>query len=373
MEVSGRLLTALVIEDDPLDFEILAHNLSSAGFRADCRRVATETDFVAQLKPGIDLVLCDYSLPGWDALRALELFRARRLDIPFIVISGAISEEVAVECMKQGASDYLLKDRMGRLGPAITRAFEDIEAKRLVASLATRLLRAQEEERKNIARELHDQIGTGMAVLLMELHGLDSELASEQSARARLKGIVELVRKHEAIVRNMGLELRPYLLDDLGLVPALTWYARDTFRRTGMKVTVDADDACNLLSDDYRTCIFRVVQETVHNASLHAKASIAHVTVRQEPSQVRVEIEDDGCGFDTSYTKGTGLLGIEERARQLGGECTFESEPGRGARISLLLPHASSSAGSDPHETTFYSRGLPAGSRTYPRESSQIT
>ena len=333
-------MIALVIEDDPQDFEILQLSLGSAGFLPDCRRIETEEQFVAQLKPGVDCVFSDYTLPGWDALRALELFRESGLEIPFIVVSGTISEEVAVECMKRGASDYLLKDRLGRLGPAISRAMEDIAARRLVESLSSRLQKAQEEERKKIARELHDQIGQGMAVLLMELHGLDAELAPEDSARRKLKGIMQLAKDYESTVRDMGLLLRPYMLDDLGLIPALNWQAGEVSRRTGMRVTVDADDACNLLSDDYRTCIFRVVQEGLRNAARHASANHVHVTIRQEPSHVRSEIQDDGAGFDTRCTKGMGMLGIEERARHLGGVCRFDSKPGSGTRISFLLPHA---------------------------------
>src|SRR5450432_935633 len=350
VKISDKPLTVLVIEDDPLDFAILEHSLSSAGLRVDCRRVDTEAEFVAELKLGVDVVLSDYTLPGWNALRGLELFRASRLDVPFIVVSGTISDEKAVECIKLGASDYLLKDRLGRLGPAIARAIEDLAERRLVESLSTRLLQAQEEERKNIARELHDQLGQGMAVLLMELHNLESKLVPGESGRAMLKRTVQLVQSHEAIVRDMGLLLRPYMLDDLGLVPALDWKAREVSRRTGMTVTVDADEACNLLTDDYRTCIFRVVQETLHNAAHHAKATRVHVTVRQGPSQVRVEIRDDGCGFDSRYTKGMGMLGMEERARHLGGLCHFDSEPGHGARILVLLPRASALVTLNPLE-----------------------
>jgi signal transduction histidine kinase len=344
VKISDKPLTVLVIEDDPLDFEILEHSLSSAGLRVDCRRVETEAEFVAELKLGVDVVLSDYTLPGWNALRGLELFRASRLDVPFIVVSGTISDELAVECIKLGASDYLLKDRLGRLGPAITRAIDDIAEKRLVESLSTRLLKAQEEERKKIARELHDNIGQGIAVLLLELYRLDAKLPPEDSARGLLQGIVQLVQNHEAVVRDMGLLLRPSMLDDLGLIPALKWQAREVSRRTGMKVTVEVADDWHMLSDDYRTCIYRVVQETLQNAARHGKAANANVTLRQNPSYVRVEIEDDGCGFDTRFTKGMGMLGMEERARHLGGLCHFDSVPGRGARISVLLPRASALA-----------------------------
>jgi signal transduction histidine kinase len=336
--MSGKPLVALVLEDDPFDFEILENTLTQAGFAPDCRRIDREEDFITQLTPQIDVVLSDYTLPGWNAVRALELYRASRLEIPFIVVSGTISEEVAVECMRQGASDYLLKDRLGRLGPAIARAIEEFAERRLVESLSTRLLKAQEEERKNIARELHDQFGQGLAVLLIELHNLAAEIPPDDPARARLQRIVQLVRDHDATVRDLGLLLRPYMLDDLGLIPALNWDAREISRRTGMTVTVDADDSCNLLLDEYRTCIYRVVQETLRNVARHAKAACARVSVRLEPAQIRVEVEDDGCGFDPRYSKGMGLLGIEERARHLGGVCLFDSAPGRGTRISILLP-----------------------------------
>jgi signal transduction histidine kinase len=336
--MSGKNLVVLVLEDDPLDFEILANSLTLAGLRTDCRRVDREADFVAQLTPEIDVILSDYTLPGWNAVRALEVYRASRLEIPFIVVSGTISEEVAVECMRQGASDYLLKDRLARLGPAILRAVEEFAERRLVESLSTRLLRAQEEERKNIARELHDQVGQGLAVLLIELHNLAADLPSTDPKHAHLQKIVQLVRDHEATVRDIGLLLRPYMLDDLGLIPALNWDARETYRRTGMVVAVNADESCNLLPDEYRTCIYRVVQETLRNVTRHAKAANAKVAVKLEPLQIRVEVEDDGCGFDPRYSKGMGLLGIEERARHLGGVVHFDSAPGRGTRISILLP-----------------------------------
>jgi signal transduction histidine kinase len=336
--MAGKPLVALILEDDSCDFEILEHALKQAGFRPDCRRVDREADFVAQLTPEIDVILSDYTLPGWNALRALELYRASRLEIPFIVVSGTIREDVAVECMRQGASDYLLKDRLARLGPAVTRAIDEFAERRLVESLSTRLLRAQEEERKNIARELHDQVGQGLAVLLIELHNLAAEMPRNDGAQTRLKKVVDLVREHEATVRDMGLLLRPYMLDDLGLIPALNWNAREVSRRHGMIVKVDADESCNLLPDVYRTCIYRVVQETLRNAARHAKAAHAHVAVRLGPAQIRVEVEDDGCGFDANCSRGMGLLGIEERARHLGGVCHFDSAPGRGTRISVLLP-----------------------------------
>jgi signal transduction histidine kinase len=128
------------------------------------------------------------------------------------------------------------------------------------------------------------------------------------------------------------------MLDDLGLVSALKWQAKEVARRTGMKVRVDAEDVSDDLPDVYRTCIYRVVQEALHNATRHSKAAHVCVTVRREPSGVSVEIQDDGAGFHSGQEKGMGILGMEERVRHLGGEFHVQSEPGRGTSVSVRLP-----------------------------------
>ena len=161
----GQPLRALVLEDDEADFELLHDQLSREGFRPQLQRVETEAEYVAHLTPSLDVILSDYTLPGWNALRALELFRASALPVPFIVISGTINEQVAVECITSGAADYLLKDRLGRLGPAIQRAIEELAGRQLAESLSTRLLKAHEEERKKISRARHDQVGQSLAAL----------------------------------------------------------------------------------------------------------------------------------------------------------------------------------------------------------------
>jgi len=115
-------LFALIIEDQESDFEMIGFELRRAGFAARCKRVETETEYIAQLQEQPGIILSDYSLPGFGAPRALELLQQSGLEIPFIIITGAVSEETVVECMKLGATDYLLKDRMVRLGPAVTHA-----------------------------------------------------------------------------------------------------------------------------------------------------------------------------------------------------------------------------------------------------------
>ncbi len=117
-------LRVLILEDQSADAELMLHELRRAGFVPDWRQVETEADYLAGLDPTLDVILADYNLPQYDAVRALRRLQERELDVPFIVVTGSISEEVAVECMKQGAADYLLKDRLARLGPAVVQALE---------------------------------------------------------------------------------------------------------------------------------------------------------------------------------------------------------------------------------------------------------
>ena len=135
-------LRVLILEDQPADAELMLHELRQADYDPDWQRVETEADYLSGLKPTLDLILADYNLPQYDAMRALRRHQEQGIDVPFIVVTGSISEEVAVECMKQGATDYLLKDRMSRLGPAVAQAMEKRRL-REVARKAEELLRLQ--------------------------------------------------------------------------------------------------------------------------------------------------------------------------------------------------------------------------------------
>src|SRR6266850_7658495 len=138
-------LRALILEDLQTDAELMLHELRRAGFDPNWKRVQSEGEFLANLAPDVDVILADYHLPMFDATRALELLQQRALDIPFIVVSGTITEESAVECMKRGASDYLLKDRLARLGPAVIRALEEKRLRRHAKAVTNALALIGEE------------------------------------------------------------------------------------------------------------------------------------------------------------------------------------------------------------------------------------
>jgi signal transduction histidine kinase len=216
---------------------------------------------------------------------------------------------------------------------------EVVQAREELHKLSARLVSAQEEERRNLSRELHDEVGQSMSALLVELGTLVSMLPpGDPVAQEQFQRVKKLAESNVGVVRNMALLLRPSMLDDLGLVPALKWQAREVARRTGMKVRVDAEDVSDDLPDLHRTCIYRVVQEALHNATRHSKATQVRVVVRRDAAGVCVEIQDDGAGFHSRQEKGMGILGMEERVRHLGGELHVQSEPGRGTSVSIRLP-----------------------------------
>ena len=216
----------------------------------------------------------------------------------------------------------------------IVRARGDLQA------LSARLVEAQEEERRSISRELHDEVGQALTGVLVEMANL-STLIREGKLEAmteKAAGIKHEVENSIGVVRNMALLLRPSMLDDLGLIAALEWQAREVSKRSALLVKVSADQVSESLPEEHKTCIYRIVQEALHNCAQHASARHVEVAVRQEPDRLRLSIHDDGRGFDARRQRGMGLLGIEERVSHLGGSFTVDSTPGSGTSIEVVLP-----------------------------------
>jgi signal transduction histidine kinase len=219
-----------------------------------------------------------------------------------------------------------------------SRLEENIEAKTSLRELSAKLVRAQEDERRALSRELHDEAGQSFSAILLETENLlDEERGAE--ARPRLESIRNLAQRGLAGARNMALLLRPSMLDDFGLVPALNWQARETAKRTGLRVQVSATELGEL-PEEHKTCIYRVVQEALNNVARHAQASGAQVRVQRSERGIDLTVQDDGSGFDAERVRGLGLLGMEERVRHLGGTFNIDSHPGRGTLLRINLPIA---------------------------------
>jgi signal transduction histidine kinase len=220
------------------------------------------------------------------------------------------------------------------------RRYEQIvEARAELERLSARMVAAQEEERRSISRELHDEIGQTLSAVLVDAANLANRIPPEDAVAQRyLESIRTLADSSVNSIRNIALLLRPSMLDDLGLIPALEWQAREVSRRSGIKVKVTDENVPESLPDAVRTGIYRIVQEALHNIARHSGAKNANITVRHEQDSIILSVEDDGSGFDPKRTRGLGLVGMEERVKQLGGRMDVQSSPGKGTRLRVTLP-----------------------------------
>jgi signal transduction histidine kinase len=203
---------------------------------------------------------------------------------------------------------------------------------------------AQEQERRYLSRELHDQAGQMLTGLRMELASIEYGAGPEEFSRrvAHAKGIAEQTLR---VVRNIAMMLRPSMLDDLGLVAAIGWLVRDIKRSSGIEIHAEIDPALDSLPDAQCTCAYRVVQEALTNAARHSGASHIDIDLRTNGEEVSGSISDNGDGFEAAAMKrtglgliGLGLIGMEERLRELGGTLRIVSSPGHGARLEFRLP-----------------------------------
>lgn len=211
-------------------------------------------------------------------------------------------------------------------------------ARRNLRRLSERLVNAQEEERRTIARELHDEIGQAVSATLVELGRLEAALSDVAAHRERLTSVRRMLEGCVSSVRDMALLLRPSMLDDLGLVAALKWQAREVTRRTGLDVRMATEEIANDLPDSHKTCIYRVVQEALNNCAKHSHATQVRVFVRRDGDGLTVTVQDDGVGFDSTRERGMGLLGIEERVTRLSGLFSIQSSSGDGTILAIRVP-----------------------------------
>jgi signal transduction histidine kinase len=209
------------------------------------------------------------------------------------------------------------------------------------------LLQVQEEDRRTIARDLHDEIGQSLTAIKLNVER--AQRASDRTARNRImRDCGQITDSVLEQVRNLSLNLHPSILDDLGLVPALKWYADRQAERAGLRIQVVTDPSLPRFSRDTEITCFRIAQEALTNVVRHAKASRASVTLKQGTTSVELSILDDGVGFvmdaiapPTTGKTSIGLTSMQERARLLGGEIKITSVLAQGTEVIATLPLAS--------------------------------
>ena len=219
------------------------------------------------------------------------------------------------------------------------------QAEKQLRQLSQQLVSSQEQERKALSRELHDEIGQLLTALRMELGNLErSRAAAGGEADTHLEQAKKLAETTLKTTRDIAMGLRPAMLDLLGLGPALEWQTREYSRRYKTPIQLDVAGDLRDLPDPHRTYLYRIVQEGLTNCARHAQAKNIRVSLKDANGQLAVTVEDDGVGFDQhgGVAYGLGLLGITERVRELCGKIAIQSEPGKGTRLEVMLPRETS-------------------------------
>jgi signal transduction histidine kinase len=350
-------LNLIVVEDSELDYELLLAMLMREGLRPRAVRVEDEAGMREAFAAGrVDAVITDHNLPRFDSFASLAVAKSVDADIPVIVLSGEMSEELAVSVLHAGADDFVLKTRMFRIASALQNSLRAAEARReanaaaaalaeseaRLHALTQHLERAKEEERRAIAQEIHDDIGGALTALKFELVRMSRELEARSGEPSRRLGVIqELLESAVIASHRIQHALRPAVLD-AGLVAALEWLTRGFGERTGIAVDFQSNRDDVDIEPDREAALYRVAQEALTNVRKHARnARKVHMQLFSLADEVTLEVTDDGPGFDTGsleVTAGFGVRGLVERARGLGGWAELSSSPGRGTTVMFSIP-----------------------------------
>jgi len=483
-------VSILLVEDNPGDCQLIGDILAADGIDASIKCVDNRPAFEAALaEGGFQIILSDYTLPSFDGLAALGLARERCPDVPFILVSGVLGEETAVESLRAGASNYVLKQRLTRLAPVVRRALEEAgehrkrrqaeealrysqqrfqnlvetasewvwevdpqirftyssprvfdllgyrpeevighsplefmpeaEARRIetltnqliakprqlglleithlhrdgrtvileasgipilspegrllgfrgidrditiqkqaqqalfrsesqLRALSARLENLREEERTRISREIHDELGQMLTGVKMDLRWIEHRL-DDFGEDCRVNPILDkvvsaagLIDATAKTVQRIAAELRPGILDNLGLPTALQYEASQFENRTGIPCKLVLPPLDPTLRPEAVTAFFRIFQEALTNVARHAMATQVETEFHAEGGTCRLEIRDNGKGLegaDLADPKSLGLLGMRERARMLGGSVFFTPRPGGGTVVTVHIPN----------------------------------
>ena len=347
----------LHLEDSELDHALTRAHLVRGGLSVELRRIDSEAEFLAALDQPWDAIISDYNLPGFSGLVALDLLKASGRDLPFILVSGEIGEDTAVEAMRNGASDYLLKNKLARLVPALLLAVEATETRsarvradrelgasqQRLRELAQHLQTSIEQERAAIAREIHDDVGGSLTALKFDLAWIARHTDSDEvlmRVNSALETVTLAIDSSKRIMHN----LRPAILEQ-GLAAALQWIASRFEKRTGTACVVrlprDLSGTLDLPAG-VPLVAYRTAQEALTNISKHAQATRVQLDLSLAGGVLSLEISDNGRGLsadDLAKTRSFGIRGLHERAGTVGGWVELSSRPG-GTTLILSVPMA---------------------------------
>jgi signal transduction histidine kinase len=352
------MMRVLLIEDNEDDACLIREALTDrneAGFTLIwVDRLAAGLQRLTQ--DPMDAVLLDLSLPDSQGQVTLRKVHEYRPDAPIVVLTGLDDEALAVQSLRDGAQDYLVKGRWNSdsLMRALRYAVERTRTKNELRN-STEQLRAltghletvREEERTRIARELHDELGQKLSGFKMDVSWLSKRFGDPQALRdpasllAKTRAMTALIDETIVGLRRLISELRPAVLDHLGLIAALEWQAEELHRRTGITCRFESPLQSVGLCPAGATAMFRIVQEALTNVVRHAHATEVTIRLDEEGRELRLTVKDNGKGITESETtklSSFGILGLRERVGLLKGRMTLRGCPGQGTTLTAYIP-----------------------------------
>jgi signal transduction histidine kinase len=347
-----RTLRVLHLEDSELDHALTLAQLKRGGLDVAMTRIDSEPEFLRALEQDWDAIISDYNLPGFSGLVALDLLKASGRDIPFLLLSGEIGEDAAVEAMRNGSADYLPKNNMARLVPALLHAVDANEMRRArlladhelgeskqrLRELAQHLQTSIESERAAIAREIHDDVGGSLTALNFDLAWIarhSESPAVRQRVTSALETLAHAIEASQRVMHN----LRPAILEQ-GLVAALQWMSGRFERRTGVACHFSSNRETLELPPGVPLVAYRTAQEALTNVTKHALATRVSIELTVAAGTLTLEISDNGRGLDRddlAKERSFGIRGLHERASTVGGWVDLSSAAG-GTTLILSVP-----------------------------------
>jgi len=366
----------LIVDDIPVNLAVLVDYLTDVGFNVRIARTG-ETALQRIQYDAPDLILLDVLMPGIDGFETCRRLKAdpATMAIPVIFMTSLASAEDKVRGFEVGAADYVTKPlQQGEVLARITAHLQlhrvaqglrqehrqleissrDEKARLFVAvrqqqahlrSLTNKLTEVQESERRQLARELHDELGQALTAIRMDLAAIEKALPDRAAPHLleRLQEATQLTDQTLEQVREMSLDLRPPMLDDLGLAPTIRWHLKRYQNRTKIATSLTILGEERRLPMSIETAFYRVLQEALTNVARHANADSVHLTLHYATQQIRATCEDDGGGFDPDaiFEQEVGSMGLwsmRERMALLNGTLHIESMIGRGTELCFTIP-----------------------------------
>ena len=350
-------LKILLLEDSQDDAELIQHVLKRSGLRFNADVASDENEFLAALdNHSYDAVLADNALPQYSSVQALNLIKIRNPYTAFILVTGTVSEEFAVDIIQQGADDYILKSNLARLSSAIKKAIESRkmqkekslaqaemeELNKQLRTLTAHLQDVREKEQARIAREIHDELGQMLTAIKMDISSAGKKMGkSEADAKTHIESALSLTDDMIKSVRKIASELRPSVLDDLGLEAALDWQTQE-FEKHNPDIQCIFFSSVNdlVIEKNTATALYRIYQESLTNIARHSRATKVTAELSHVDDILILTVTDNGKGFDQEFIKDKKTLGLvvmKERVLMINGELIIESEPGQGTTVTVKV------------------------------------